>query len=122
MTKARIQPFCKANNINLGYYEGIRVILRSVKDRNNALFLYNNHFCLIWKSEGVSFNQAIKELKNKFKIIDNYITEKNVNSHFEYIYKPKKIESHLTNFIVYDLETHNTDRARPYVFLFFSIK
>ena len=26
----------------------------------------------------------------------------------------KKIESHLTNFIVYDLETHNTDRARPY--------
>ena len=31
----------------------------------------------------------------------------------------KKIESHLTNFIVYDLETHNTDRARPYVFCFY---
>ena len=26
---------------------------------------------------------------------------------------PKK-ESHLTTFVVYDLETHNTDRARPY--------
>ena len=76
-----------------------------------CFFLYNNHFCLIWKSEGVSFNQAIQELKNDFKIFDNFITEENVKSHFEYIYKPKKIESHLTNFIVYDLETHNTDRA-----------
>ena len=26
----------------------------------------------------------------------------------------KKIESHLANFIVYDLETHKTDTARPY--------
>ena len=34
------------------------------------------------------------------------------------MYKAKKIESHLTNIITYDLETHNTDRARPYVFCF----
>ena len=53
---------------------------------------------LLWKSEGVSFKQAIQELKNNFKIVDNYITEENDNSHFEYIYKPKKIETHLTNF------------------------
>ena len=33
----------------------------------------------------------------------------------------KKIDSHLTNFIVYDLETHNTDRARPYVFCFYRL-
>ena len=66
--------------------------------RNNALFLYNNHFCSIWKSEGVSFKQAIKELKDYFKIVDNYITEENINSRFEYIFKPKKIHSHLENF------------------------
>ena len=59
-----------------------------------------------------------KEIKNNFKIVDNYITEENVKSLFEYIYNPKKIESHLTKFIVYDLETHNTDRARPYVICF----
>ena len=47
--------------------------------------------------------------------------KKNVNSHFEYIYTPKKIESHLTNFITYDLETYNTDRARPYVFCFYRL-
>ena len=114
MTMARIQPFCKANNINLAYYNNDRVFPRSVTNRDSALHLYKNHFCLIWKSQGVSFNQAIQELKNNFKIVDNYITDENVNSHFKYEFIPKKIDSHLTNFIVYDLETHNTDRARSY--------
>ena len=121
MTKARIQPFCRANNNNLGYYNDDRVFPRSVTNRDSALYLYNNHFCLIWKSEGVSFNQAVQELKNNFKMIDNYITEGNVNSHFKYEFIPKKIESHLTNFIVYDLETHNTDRARPYNMTFYRL-
>ena len=38
MTKARNQPFCSANNINSGYYDGQRVLPRSVMDRSNALF------------------------------------------------------------------------------------
>ena len=92
---------------------------RSVTNRNSALFIYNNNFCLIWKSENVSFKQAIQKLKNILKTVDNFITEENVKSHFEYLYKPKKIEYHLTNFIVYDLETHNTLRTRPYVFCFY---
>ena len=88
MIKARIWPFCISDNIILGYYNGERVFPRSVTDRDNALFLYNNHFCLIWKSEGVSFKQAIKELKDNLEIVDYYITEEDVKSHFEYIYKP----------------------------------
>ena len=122
MTKARIQPFCRSNNINLGYFDGIRFFPRSDTDRDNALFLYNNHICLRWKSEGVSFNQAPKDLKDNFKIVDNYITKENVNSHFKYEVIPKKIESHLTNFIVYDPETHNTDRAGPYCISFHRLK
>ena len=114
MTMARIQPCLKKLGIDLGYFNGDIVFPRTVTNRDTALYLYNNHFCLIWKSQGVSFNQAIQELKNNFKIVDNYITEENVNSHFKYEFIPKKIDSHLTNFIVYDLETHNTDRARPY--------
>ena len=55
-------------------------------------------------------------------MVVNYITEENVKSHFEYIYSPKEFESHLTNFITYDLETHNEDRARPYVFNFYRLK
>ena len=78
---ARIQPFCRANKTNLGYWDGVRVFPRSVTERDNALLLYNNHFCLIWKSEGVSFNQAVKKLKDNFKGVDIYITEENVNSH-----------------------------------------
>ena len=121
MTKARIQPFCKSNNIDLGYYNDDRVFPRTVTNRDRALYLYNNHFCLIWKSQSVSFNQAFQELKNNFKIFDNYLTEENVKSHFKYEFIPKNIEYHLTNFIVYDLETHNTDRSRPYVFCFYRL-
>ena len=33
----------------------------------------------------------------------------------------KKIESHLTNFLGYNLETHNTDRTRPYNMTFYRL-
>ena len=118
---ARIQPICRADNILLGYYDGTRVFPRSVTERNIALKLHNNHFCLIWISEGFSFNQAITELKDSYKINDIYRTEQKVNSHFKYEFIPQKIESHLTNFIVNDLETHNTVIARPYVFCFYRL-
>ena len=111
----------KKLGIDLGYYNGESVFPRSVTNRDSALFLCNNHFCLIWKSQGISFKDAIKELKNNFKIVDNYITEEKVNSHFKYEFSPKKIESHLTNFVVYDLETYNTDRAPPYNMTFYRL-
>ena len=115
------KPFCKANNIDLGYWDGEKVFPRSVTNRDSALFLFNNHFCVIWKTEGASFKPAIRELEENFKMVDNYITEENVNSHFKYEFIPKKIDSHLTNFIVYDLETNNTDRARPYNMTFYRL-
>ena len=90
-TKARIQPFCRANNINLGYYNDEGVFPTTVTNRHSALYLYNNHFCLIWKSQGKNFKRAIQELKDNFKIIHKYITEENVNSHFKYEFIPKKL-------------------------------
>ena len=47
MTMARIQPFCSAEKINLGYYNIDKVFPRTVTNRDSALYLYNNHFCLI---------------------------------------------------------------------------
>ena len=44
MTMARIQPFCRANNINLGYYNNDRVFPGTVTNRDSASYLYNNHF------------------------------------------------------------------------------
>ena len=67
MTMARIQPCLKKLGIDLGYYINDRVFPRTVTNRVSALYLYNNHFCLIWKSQGVSFNQAIQELKKNLK-------------------------------------------------------
>ena len=91
MTKARIQPCLKKLGVDLGYYIDEKIFPRTVTNRNSALYLHNNHSCLIWKSQNVSSNQAVQELKNNLKIVDNYITEENVNSYFEYKYKPKKL-------------------------------
>ena len=65
--------------------------------------------------------QTIIDLKENFEVVDKYMTEENVNSHFEYIYTPQKNQSNLTNFITYDLETHIIDRARPYVICFYRL-
>ena len=62
-----------------------------LEKKNTALFLHNNHFCLIETSEGISFTQALEKLKELFNVVDNYMTEENVNSHFEYIFSPKKL-------------------------------
>ena len=118
MTMARLQPCLRKLNIDLGYFNGDRAYTKTVTNRDGALYLCNNHFCFIWKSQNDSFNQAIRELKDNFKIVVNFVTEENVNSHFKYEFTPEKIDSHLTNFIVYDPETHNTDRVRPYCISF----
>ena len=69
MTSARIQPFCKNYNINIGCFDGTRINPRNLTQRNKALFIRINHFCLIWKSNGISFDNAIKELKNTSKLL-----------------------------------------------------
>ena len=79
MTTARIQPFCKKYNINIGYFNGKEIWPRTVTQRNIALKVHNNHFCLIWKSNGSSFNQIIEnELKPNFKVVDNVVSDKHV--------------------------------------------
>ena len=80
--------------------------------------MYKNHFCLIWKSIGVCFKKAVEELRTNSKVVDNDISDKLVKNFIKYEYKPnkpKKVQSQLTNMVVYDLQTFNTDRAIPYV-------
>ena len=60
-------------------------------------------------------------MERTFKIVDNSITEENVNSHFKHEFIPKKTDLFLTSFLVYALETHNTDRARPYSSSFYRL-
>ena len=115
MTSARIQPFCKKYNINIGCFDGTRINPRNLTQRITSLFIYNNHFCLIWKSNINSFNQVIEnELKPNTKLVDDVISDKHVKGFIKYDHKPKKVKSPLTNIVVYDLETFNKFRAVPY--------
>ena len=56
MTSARIQPFCRKYNITIGCFDGTRINPRNITQRDTSLFIHNNHFCLIWKPNGISFN------------------------------------------------------------------
>ena len=79
------------------------------------MIIYNNHFSLIWKSNGISFNQVIEvELKPNFKVVDNVISHKHVKIFIKYDYSSKKVKSPLTNIVVFDLETFDKIRAVPY--------
>ena len=81
MTSARIQPFCGNYNINIRCYDGFRVCPRSITQRNTAIKMHNNHFCLIWKPDDISFNQVIEdELEPNVKVVDNVITDEHVES------------------------------------------
>ena len=114
MTSARIQPFCKKYNLNIGSFDGTRINPRNLTQRKTSLFIYNNHFCLIWESDGISFEKAITELKDIFKAVDNVISDKHVKIFLKYEYNPEKFKSLLINIVVYDVETFNENRAVPY--------
>ena len=107
MTSARIQPFCRKHNINIGVFDGTILNPRNLTQGNTSLFIYNHLFCLIWKSDGISLDKAVKELKNNFKVVDNIVSDKHVKSFIKYEYNTKKVKSPLTNIVVYDLETFN---------------
>ena len=113
MTSARVQPFCR-KQYQYGCYDGFRVCPRNITQRRTALKIHNNHFCLIWKSDGVKFDKATKELKDNLKVIDNVISDKHVKNYIKYECKPKKVQSQLTNMIVCDIETFSTIKCVPY--------
>ena len=60
MTSARVGSFCRKYNINIGCFDGTRINPRNITQRDTALKIHNNHFCLIWKSDRISFNQVIE--------------------------------------------------------------
>ena len=91
MTSARIKPFCRKRKINIGCFDGTRINPRNNTQRGTALKKHNNHFCLIWKSTVISFNQVLEdESKPNFKVVDNIISDKHVKV-IKYDYKPKKV-------------------------------
>ena len=76
MISARVQPFCRKDNINIGCFDGKIINRRKSTRRKMSLFLHNFQFSLIRKSNDYSFNQAMKELNLNFRFIGNVIKVK----------------------------------------------
>ena len=88
MTSGRIQPFCKKHIINIDCFDGSRTNPRKITERNEALYLYENQFCLIWKLNGISFKKATEELKLNFKVGDIVVSDKLVKNFIKFEQKP----------------------------------
>ena len=65
MTSARIQPFSRKFNNNTDCFNGTRINFRTIRQRIIALKLHVIHFCLVWKSNDISFNQARRRVTTK---------------------------------------------------------
>ena len=84
MTSARVQPFCRKYNINIGYFDGTRMNPRNNTQRNASVYIHSNHFCLNCISEGFSFNQVIEdELKQNLNVVDSVISVEHVKSYLK---------------------------------------
>ena len=57
MTSARIQSFCIKYNINIGCFDESRKNPPNITQRDTTLKIHYNHFCLFWKSGGISFDK-----------------------------------------------------------------
>ena len=114
LTSGRIQSFCRNYNLNTGCFDGTRINRRNITHRNTTLKINENRFCLLWKSDRISSDKTIKELKDNFKVVDNIVSDKDAKSFIKYEYAPKKVQSQLTNMFVYFIETFNSDTAVPY--------
>ena len=44
MISARIQPFCRKYDTNIGCFDGMRINPRNITQRNTALKIHNNDF------------------------------------------------------------------------------
>ena len=83
MPSARIQPFCKKYDVNIGCFDGTRKVFEKLQKEINHC-TYNILFCLTWKSNCNSFNRGIEEIKLNTKVVDNVTSDKHVKSFVKY--------------------------------------
>ena len=109
MTSAKVQPFCKKQNINLAVYNSKqqKILPRSVTERRICLFIHKNHFCVIWKTEKTNFTDAIKELEKNFDYQPNHITDNISKQVVEYKFPISNEKDCLFAVFSFDLETVN---------------
>ena len=69
MTSAKIQPFGRKYNNNLGVYNKKQrsILPKTITERRICLLIHNNLFCVIWKTNQSTFPDAIREIENNFR-------------------------------------------------------
>ena len=111
MTQARIQPFCKEYEINLGVYNLKQRINspRSLTERSKCLFIHDNHFCVIQKKNQSTFPDASKELEDFFKHGSNEVYDVFLKQVIEYKFPTSYEKDCMFAVFAFDLETCNVE-------------
>ena len=111
MNCAKIQPFCKKYNINLGVYNinQQEILPRSITERRICLYIHENHFCLIWKTKNTTFTDAIKEIEDNFKYEANEISDNILKQVQEYKFPISNEKDCLYAVFAFAFETANVD-------------
>ena len=94
MTLARVQPFCRRHGPDIGAYKlnKNRELLETVKEKIICLYIYKNHFWVLWKlSRKTSLLESIDDIENIFKYeetqIDNNISKQRIEYNFPISYE-----------------------------------
>ena len=111
MTSAKIQPLDKRHDINLDIYDLKQktILPLSVTERRICLYIQENHFCVIWKTEKTTFINAIKELEDNFEYEPDHITENILKQVQEYKFPLSNDKDCLFAVFASDLETVNVE-------------
>ena len=89
--------------------------------KNKCLYLHNNDFCVVFKSEGLRLKQAAEEVKNNFYYQNKVVSNDNLKKVILYSFELEKLNNQL-NLLAFDFETFkDAENAVPYAGAFYSI-
>ena len=85
MLRLKLQfNLCIANKIKIGFSEGKKVYADKLQKRKKPYVHVVHIFCLFWKSNCLSSDEAIENMKSKTTEVDNRTSLDNIDSFFEY--------------------------------------
>ena len=91
MTTARIQPFCEKQKIHIGCFSGSRRNFRKKRKKIDC-YIYTKIISVYFESRKMlAFIWTTDELKAKFRINDNYISDKHVESFIKCEWDSEKV-------------------------------
>ena len=119
MTSAKVQPFCRKYNINLGVYKNKQrsILPKTITERRSCLLTHNNHFWVIWKTNQSAFSDAIEEIEINFRYEETQINDIIIKKVIEYKFPISYEMNCVYNVFAFDLETCNieySEYCEPY--------